>query len=167
MVENGKDGDPAAQHAPSPVVYTAEEVAKRFKVLLEGLDFRQDMQEMGIGCLSLFKRRKARQQLTALTVALWRLALERSFPRDAEVFFGYFLDNDPLVRGTGPAAGALRALIDKYLELLAEKKDADFSEAARHMAEALKIRAADTRAFSLKAALRVRRLYTLIFDNLI
>lgn len=157
----------STQSSPSPVVYTAEEVAQNFESQLACLDFKRDLMEFGIGSLSLFKRRKALQQLTALSISLWKLTLERSFPQDAEVFFQHFLENNPRVTGTAKKAEELRALVQTYVDLLAEKRDADFSIAAQHMADALSLSGADNRSFCLKISLRIRQLYNFIFAKLI
>lgn len=167
MAELDMAESPSPQFSPSPVVYTAEEVAQNFESLLACLDFKRDLMELGIGSLSLFKRRKALQQLTALSIGLWKLTLERSFPQDAEAFFQHFLENNPRVAGTAKKAQELRALVQTYMDLLAEKRDTDFSVAAQHMADALALSGADNRSFCLKISLRIRQLYNFIFAKLI
>ena len=158
---------PSVHASPSPVIYTAEEVAQNFEALLSCMDFKRDLMELGIGSLSLFKRRKALQQLTALSIALWKLTLARSFPQDADAFFQHFMENNPRVSGTGKKPEALREVVQVYVDLLAEKRDTDFSIAAQHMADALALSGADNRSFCLKISLRVRQLYNFIFAKLI
>ena len=158
---------PPAQATPSPVAYTAEEVAKHFDELLSGLDFKRDLRELGIHTLSVFKRRKALLEMTALAVSLWRLALKRSFPQDADAFFTHFMDSNPRCVGNGKKGEALCALIVSYGDLLAEKRESDFSAVARHMADSLGLSSSDDKSFYLKISLRIRQLYTYIFDRLI
>ncbi len=166
MLNNDMDDAQPGQVTPSPVSYTAEEVARHFGALLDGLDFRRDIRELGIGALSVFKRKKAVRELTALSVSLWKLTLERSFPQDAEAFFAHFLDTSPRC-AEGKKGEELRALITAYMDLLAEKRDNDFSAVAQHIVDALALGVTGDRAFFLKISLRVRHLYNFIFDRLI
>lgn len=155
------------EQKPLPIPYTAEEVGRTFSAQLENFDFSEELKDLGIGVLSLIKRSQGTQQFTALSIALWKLALARSFPEDAENFFSYFLENSPLLTGDGKKAKKLRAAVLEYVELLAEKGDMDFSAIADHLVRALKLSGPELPRQRLKTSLRVRALYSFIFDKLI
>jgi hypothetical protein len=152
---------------PLPIPYTADEICKTFAGLLATFDFAIELQEVGIGPLNVIKRRRAKRNFTALCIALWHVALEKSFPQDAAAFFTHFMDTHPLFAGEGRSARKLRDLVFRYDLLVSEKKDADFTKVADCLAEAFKIAAADRPRRQLKLSLRIRALYELIFDRLI
>jgi hypothetical protein len=131
------------------------------------MDFTQAVQEMGIGFLNLFKKRKAVNHMTALSISLWKLALERSFPQDADAFFTCFLESGMLGGVPVKRQQILKNLVQTYLDLLADKKDTDFSGAARYLADALTVNSVDKRTFCLRVSLYIRKLYNFIFEKLI
>lgn len=158
-----QDGD--AKHAPLPISYAAEDVARTFTELLPTLDFRGEIEELGVG---LFKRGKARKRLTAISISLWHLALERSFPHDASAFAEHFAATSPLLaNGKKKSVRVMREMVAAYDALLAEKKDADFTAVADDMASSLGSVGEDWRRHQLKLSLRIRALYEIIFKNLI
>lgn len=157
-----KDG-----RGPLPIPYTAEEVGRLFSAQLENFDFTEELRELGIGPLNVFKRVQGKTQFTALSVALWKLALARSFPGDAEAFFALFLEQSPLFAKGGKKSARLREVVLTYVALLTEKGDADFSVAAEHFARSLKLSGPELPRRRLKLSLRIRALYSFIFDKLI
>ena len=161
------DAGAESVHGPLPIPYTADEVGRTFSTLLDTFDFSTELHDLGIGSLSVFKRRKARRHLIAICVCLWRLALERSFPNDAAAFAEHFAATwPPLASGRGSAT-ALRELVAAYSGLMAEKKAADFTVVADYMTQALGNAGEDGRRHQLKLSLRIRSLYETIFNNLI
>lgn len=166
VVEGGmNDASPAPSGNPIP--YTAEEVAKRFTDLLAAFDFAAELHELGIGQWSPFKRSQAKKQLTAIHIALWHIALERSFPNDAEVFFTHFCTTYPSLLGDKRSAKKLRDLVARYDALVAEKKDTDFTGVADTLVETLGILETDKRRQRLKLSLRIRTVYEFIFQKMI
>jgi hypothetical protein len=159
--------DAPAVPAGNPIPYTAEEVTKRFKDLLAAFDFGAELYELGIGQWSPFKRSQAKKQLTAVHIALWHIALERSFPNDADVFFTHFVTTYPSLQGDKRSAKKLRDLVARYDALVAEKKDTDFTGVADTLVEALGIVETDSRRQRLKLSLRIRSVYEFIFQKMI
>lgn len=150
-----------------PIPYTADEVSRTFANLLATFDFAAELRELGIGALSVFKRGQAKKRLTAVSIALWHIALERSFPHDANVFYAHFLATYPPLCADKKSARKLRDLVTEYDALVAEKKDADFTAVAENLADYFKLDGEERRKQQLKLSLRVRAIYDLIFDKLI
>ncbi|GHV53548.1 hypothetical protein FACS1894206_04460 [Deltaproteobacteria bacterium] len=152
---------------PLPIPYTADEVGRTFSDLLATFDFGLELHELGIGSLSVFKRRQAKKRFTALCIALWHVAVEKSFPHDAEIFFTHFITTYPPLCGNGGSAKQLRDFVSKYDALVSEKKDADFSHVADNLAESLRLAKTERPKQQLKLSLRIRAMYDLIFAKLI
>ena len=150
-----------------PIPYTAEEVGRTFAELLATLDFAQELHDLGIGKLSVFKRSQARRRFKALCIALWRVALEKSFPNDADAFYDLFITTHPPLAGERKSSQNMRDLVAMYNELLQEKKDADFSKVAENLADTFSIGGEDRPKQQLKLSLRIRSIYDLIFAKLI
>ena len=156
-----------AQEGPLPIQYSADEVGRTFRELLAIFDFTEEMQTLGVGSWRVFKRRKARRYLIGICISLWHLALERSFPNDAQAFAQHFAETYPLLSSRRKSGQALRELVKTYDDLLAEKKDGDFTTVADHIAEALGSVGDNRRRHQLKLSLLIRARYESIFDNLI
>lgn len=150
-----------------PIPYTAEEVGRTFAGLLASFDFGAELQDLGIGALSLFKRGQAKRHLAAISIALWHIALERSFPNDAGVFYAHFMATYPPVSADKRSARKLHGLVTEYDTLISEKKDADFTQVAEKLIEYFKLDSEEHRRLQLKVSLRIRTMYELIFDKLI
>ncbi|MDR3175186.1 MAG: hypothetical protein LBU06_01445 [Desulfovibrio sp.] len=146
--------------------YSAEEVIRQFLALYLGLDFEEELAFIGVGRLSFFRRRKCLREFRALSIALWELALQKSFPDQAAEFFAAVLEDARFV-GRGREAEKLVARVDAYAELLKPRKDADFLPVAEHMAGHLSRSAGDLARLRLKLSLSIRSIYTLIFDKLV
>ena len=155
------------EEGPHPIRYTAEEVAQAFTAILQSLDFSREYKELDISRFRMGKRGLVLRQFTAVAIALWRLALKRSFPNDAEAFFAYFTENSPLFAGKGKKAGYMREQAAAYVTLLEPEGDKDFSVAAHHMLSALGFHETDWPRYTLKFSLRFRALYMHIFTYLI
>lgn len=151
---------------PFPIPYTAEEVGRTFAGLLGSFDFGAELRELGLGQWSPFKRSQAKKLLTAIYIALWRIALERSFPQDADAFYAHFVGTYTPLLGDGRSAKKLRDLVSRYDPLVAEKKDTDFTGVADALVKSLGL-PDDTRRQRLKLSLRIRAAYDCIFARLI
>ena len=156
-----------ASNGPLPIPYTAEEVGRTFVGLLATFDFAVEMRELGIKRLQFVKRLRAKKLMTAVCIALWHLALERSFPHDADAFFAHFTATYPPMVGERRGAKKLRGLVVQYDSLMAEKKDTDFTRVADTLVNALHIEESDKRRQQLKLSLHIRSVYELIFNKLI
>lgn len=153
--------------APLPIPYTAEEVARTFTELLGTLTFLPELHDLGISSLHVIKRRRVKRHLAALSIALWHVALEKSFPHDAQIFFTHFRETYPPLLGEKRGTKTLRELVDRYDALVAEKKDGDFTGVAEELINAFSPDPSDRAKLQLRLSLRVRSIYHLIFEKLI
>jgi hypothetical protein len=139
---------------------------KNFAALLDDTDFVRELELMEIGRLQLMLRRQMLVEWRGLYMALWRLALEKSFPGEAEAMFAEFMAH---YKNTHPdrlsAACVERA--KEYWGMLAPAGETDFNPAARHLTSFFSNDTKDTRSLSLKLALHIRKTYTYIFDRLL
>lgn len=143
-----------------------EEALANFAALVEDTDYDAIFGMMGIGRLQFLRRKQMRLELAALRMALWRLALGRSFPEDADMMFDEFLKRYALAHPSRPGALAV-SRAREYWGMLAPKGDSDFNGVARHLASFLAEDNYNARALPLKLALYLRRDYRFIFDRLI
>ena len=151
----------------TPALYSAEEVIRNFEALLDSLDFKSELLELGIGSLQLGRRKKALRELNALSIGLWHLALQRSFPEAGADFFARFRETSPRLVGSGKEPGLLQSRVGIYVDLLKDKKETDFLPVASYLAEVLALDAEDMRRLRLKVSLITRSMYKLIFDRLV
>jgi hypothetical protein len=147
--------------------YSAGEVIEQFLALYACLDFRHELEELGVSRFQFVRRKKALRELKALSIALWGLALQKSFPLDAADFFNQFRSVAPDLAGQGKSPRDMHARVNIYVDLLAGKRDTDFVPVAAYLAEILAINDNDLRRLRLKLSLITRNLYTLIFDKLV
>lgn len=146
---------------------SAEQLAlKNFAALLADTDFAAELELMEIGRMQFLLRRRMLVEWRGLFMALWRLALEKSFPQAADAIFAVYAarhqDNcpDKLNRESLRRAG-------EYWAMLAPAGETDFSPAARHLASFFSGSTHDLRSLSLKLALHIRKTYKNIFDRLL
>jgi hypothetical protein len=147
--------------------YSAEELIRQFLALYNCMDFKAILEDMGVGRFHFVLRRKALREIRALSIALWGIALMKSFPHAAEEVFAQFRAEAPLLADGGKEARRLQKSIDIYAALLGPKKDADFLPVAEFLAGKLIPASRDLPRQRLKLSLIVRNLYTLIFDKLV
>jgi hypothetical protein len=146
--------------------YTIEEVVENFQALLGQMDFKQELMLIGVSRVRFLLRRKLKTEWQTLVIALWRLALERSFPHDGQIIFDTLLER----RTTGwsrKRAARFTQSVQTYVESLQSHGDADFMPPGEHLLRLIKPAAAVAPALRLRVALHIRSLYTLIFDRLI
>ena len=156
-----------AEGRVSVAYYSAEELIRQFLALYNCMDFKAILEDMGVGRFNFVLRRKAFREVRALCVALWGIALLKSFPLEAEEVFAQFRAEAPLFAGNSKEARRLQKRIDAYAVLLGPKKDADFLPVAEYLAGELNPASRDLPRERLKLSLIVRNLYTLIFDKLV
>lgn len=147
--------------------YSAEEVVSQFFALYDCFDFKSELLELGISPLQIRRRKKARREFKAICIALWGVALQKSFPLDAPAFFSHFMDKAPFLSGKSKECSRLQSRVNIYVDLMAEKRDTDFLPVAEYLAEALALNDEDMRRLRLKVSLVTRNLYTFIFDRLV
>lgn len=99
-------------------------------------------------------------------MALWRLALQRSFPDHAEAMFRQFRESFGQSHTDKTSALALERA-PAYWEVLAERGDADFRPVSRFLAAVFFEDEARAQAMALRLMLHVRQTYQSIFERLI
>ena len=147
--------------------YTAAEVIQQFLALYNCMDFKPELEDIGIGRFQFVRRKKALREFRALSIALWGLALQKSFPNDAESFFQEFLAAFPALFPSAKEREIMDNRVNIYVDCLSAKKDTDFLLVAEYLAEVLALDAEDMRRLRLKLSLFMRNLYTMIFDRLV
>ena len=147
--------------------YTAAEVIQQFLALYTCMDFKPELEDVGIGRFQFVRRKKALREFRALSIALWGLALQKSFPNDAESFFQEFRDDLAVLFPSAKEREMMDNRINIYVDCLSVKKDTDFLPVAEYLAEVLALDAEDMRRLRLKLSLFMRNLYTMIFDRLV
>ena len=145
--------------------YASAEVVRRFEEVWASLDLRQEIAELGHGLNSFFKRGRSLREFTAMSVALWRLALERSFPDQQAEIFELFMESSPLL-GKRSRRRKMHQLVRFYLDLCEARRDTDFTPLAKHMADTF-CGGDQRKSLQLKLSLTIRRIYQNIFDHLI
>ncbi|MFV0422013.1 hypothetical protein [Oleidesulfovibrio sp.] len=151
-----------------PLHYSSDEVIRNFTAVLGSYTFVQEMQTLRVGRLQFRKKKKVLREFTALFIALWRIALDKSFPEDAELIFEEFVSRlSNHLNQSSKNTKLLLQQIEVYQTLLDEKRDADFSEVAVFITQQLETDPAEQLKTKHKLALLIRATYTLIFDRLI
>jgi len=146
--------------------YTIEEVVGNFQVLLEHMDFKKELTLFGVTQIRFLLRHKLKTEWKILMFALWRLALERSFPHDGQLIFDTFLERCTANLSLKQAK-KFTERVRTYVENLQLHGDTDFMPAGERLLSLIKPTAVADPALQLRVALHIRSLYTLIFDRLI
>ena len=151
----------------TPASYTSEEVISHFEALLEDTSFSTQLHYLGIKRVPMSpRRRRARQELQAMFIGLWKLALDSSFPQQAEEIFNEFLEKYSQGRPAKKSAQMCEK-IRNYAEMLKTCGDKDFTDIAAHVLSKISIPQADCPKASLALALDIRAFYQTIFERLI
>jgi len=138
-----------------------QEALDNFPVLLLDLDAGRALHILGIG-----RRARLLAEWRGLCMALWRLALQRSFPDHAEAMFRQFRESFGQSHTDKTSALALERA-PAYWEVLAERGDADFRPVSRFLAAVFFEDEARAQAMALRLMLHVRQTYQSIFERLI
>ncbi|BAV92200.1 hypothetical protein [Candidatus Desulfovibrio trichonymphae] len=143
-----------------------QQALKNFEALLGDMDFTVELELMGIGRLQFLLRRQMLLEWRSLYMALWRLALDKSFPHDAgRIFDAFVRDYSAAHPDKQSAAGLVRA--GEYWGMLAPAGETDFNPAARHLVSFFSQDVKELRSMRLKLALHIRKIYKSIFDRLL
>ncbi len=130
------------------------------------MDFSHELSLLGVGQVRFMLRQKVKAEWLALTIGLWRLALERSFPNDGETIFDVFIKRR--LSGLSPKkAAAFAGRVYAYVDSLKAHGDADFMPTGERLLGLIHSQGAEAPALRLRVALHIRNLYTLIFNRLI
>ena len=148
----------------------AEAVLANFSAMLDSMDFAQELALLGIRNFHFRQRKKAVRELRAMSIGLWRLGLERSFPSDGEALFERFMLT--LYERAHSAkererANAFDLLTRSYIDRFRERGDADFTPVSGYIVSLFRNEPALAAARRLKLALLIRDAYITIFRHLI
>lgn len=149
--------------APTEAARTALE---NFKALLADADFTLELELLGIRRMQFMRRRQMQTELMGLYMALWRLALARSFPVDAQKMFELFQQEYMQVHKDKNSKHIMRRA-NEYWAMLEPTGDADFSDVARHLCSFSMQNPNQAKSINLKLVLHIRKIYKLVFDRLI
>lgn len=155
---------------PAEVYEEQEDIVQlaldNFAALLDDVDFSGELASLGIGRLQFLRRRQMLIELRGLYMALWRLALGRSFPHDADAMFSVFIHGF-LMRNRDKIARAIAERGRQYWGMLEPVGDSDFTDVARHLISFSAHEEKDRPALVLRLALDIRSIYRTIFERLI
>lgn len=147
--------------------YSSEEVLGQFLALYNGLDFANELEDLGVSRFNVSRRKRVTREFQGLAIALWRLALLKSFPNDAERFFKELKEKSPITNTLDCSGEEMKLRVSLYVELMEDKKDKDFLPVAARLAETLALDEEDVQRLQLKLSLIIRNLYTRIFNKLV
>ena len=143
-----------------------QEAIENFLVLLDDMDFTDVYTLMGIGRLQFMRRRQMLIECRGLYIGLWRLALNRSFPNDADAMLAEFLErfaqNHPDKLGARVIERA-----GEYWGMLQARGDTDFRGVAAHLCSFLMQEKQADQSLILRLVLHIRRTYEHIFARLL
>lgn len=143
-----------------------QEALDNFAVLLDDTDFTAHLHLMGVGRLHFTRRKQLLQEWRGLYVALWRLALGRSFPQDADAMLEAFR-RSYRERHRDKQTPQMLERAEQYWDMMRVTRESDFTEVARHFCSLCQLNGKDARSLQLKLALIIRKAYTDIFRRLI
>ncbi len=151
----------------TPAAYSSEEVIEHFAALLNDTSFSTQLQYLGIKRSFISPRwRKGRQELQAVFIGLWKLALDKSFPSQADEFFNDLLEKYSQGRPVKQSAQFCEK-VREYAEMIKVCGDKDFTDIAAHVLSKIYIPKVDCPKASLALALDIRNFYQTIFERLI
>lgn len=143
-----------------------DDALANFWALMEDFDYAAILELMGIGRFQFLRRKQMIIELKGLHIALWRLALARSFPRYADDMLTIFLRR--YCRAHGDNVGSeISERATQYWGMILPHGDGDFNNVAAHLVQLLTKEQMDDRALILRLALQIRSAYKLIFERLI
>lgn len=152
---------------PSVAEYSSEEVIGQFLALYSGMDFKTELAALDVSRLYPSRRKRVLREFQGLAIALWRLALLKSFPNDAERFFQEFLEKSPIMNTLDSSGEEMQLRVREYVELLEPKKDKDFFPVADYLADVLALSDDEVHRLRLKISLLMRTTYARIFEKLV
>ena len=161
-VSQGDMALPPSRH-PSQLL---ARVWKNFDIILSDMDFRYEMSLLNISSWRLWRRKYLSEELKALTIALWRLALERSFPEDWQRILSAFMDVQRAKLGNEPARQTFTNRVETYLSIVERCRQTDFIELAGYLVDLAGTNAKQTGSIRLKLALHLRVVYNHLFEKL-
>lgn len=165
---SGLASENTSPEAASSVVLsdTMRQALDNFMALCADADFTMELAFLGVGRLQFLRRRQMLLELRGLYMALWRLALARSFPQDANLMFDAFL-REFAAKHKDRASALVMTRGREYWGMLEPVGDGDFSNVARHLTSFFSQSEKADKSANLKLVLHIRKHYKHIFDRLI
>ena len=130
------------------------------------MDFQYELSLLNISSWHLRRRKRLSEELEALTIALWRLALERSFPEDWQRILSAFMDVRRARMAKVITRQAFTSRVETYLSIAERCRQTDFIELAGHIVELAEVSTRQFESTRLKLALHLRVIYNHLFDRL-
>ncbi len=168
-VQTAQAPTPAKGESLSPSRHPSHLLAKvwtNFDAILSDMDFQYELSLLNISGWQFFIRKRLSEEFEALTIALWRLALERSFPEDWQRILSAFMDVRRARIARAPAREAFTSKVATYLSIVERRREADFIEPAGYLVELAEVNAKQAQSVRLKLALHLRIVYNHLFDRL-
>jgi len=147
--------------------YSESDLFENFEALLDTYDLNSEVGVFELGKFHIFRKKKAKQELKALFYALWRLALQQSFPKEYQSYFTNYCKNRKLDVDASGNATLLYRSVEVYNTLLEEHGTKNFSTVADFLADQMVKDSTRKEHITLKLALSIRSTYNLIFQRLI
>ena len=146
-----------------------QEVLERFSSMLGNVDFEAQLDTLNIGRFQFSRKKAALNELKAMYVGLWKLALNRSFPGQSTEIFEKFLDPGAIKsKAKKRKAEEFHSLCHEYTKTLEVEGDTNFVNVAILICQHLgRTRQEDLLRISLQLALDMRSMYHNIFERLI
>ncbi len=144
-----------------------KDVASNFMALLSDFNYADEMELLNISKLNFIQRKNLSQEFEALFIALWYSCLQISFPNDYKEIFKLFIEEELPKKYKDSKLHHVIELTEQYIELLADNASTDLTPIGHHILSLLQFDETIQRAYTLKIALHLRKVYTYIFERLI
>ncbi len=159
--------NPTALVTTAAYAHSYPDVLANFDALLHDMTFVEELQMLEIGRTRFILRYQLKQHWIALTIALWRLALERSFPADWQRIFEAFVQHHLKCFGNEKKRSAFLTILRCYLDLSEINKENNFTPLSSYLINTLPKQPKELTNMRLRVSLHLRTLYNLIFEKLI
>ncbi len=142
------------------------EVVANFQALLDDVDFSQELEIFRLKFYNRVMRKKLTEDLKAIYIGLWALALQTSFPQTYEAFFHFFME-DYLLQFNSLERNIAKNKIYSYREMILRSDVRDFNHISQHLLSFVEQNRSTYKADTLRLSLYLRTHYTFIFQRLV
>ncbi len=156
----------ASMNNPIIPLSDPREIAATFEALLSTADFTQELRMFKVGRFNRSLRKTLLNEFEGTYIGLWALALEQSFPKDAQIIFDTFLQKY-LEKFAAKRRSSMSAKIKAYRDMVLSTGGKDFSQLSRHLLSFAKIEDSALKAETLRLSLVLRNHYSFIFQRLV
>ncbi len=153
-------------NSPTIPLSDPRDVAATFESLLGVADFSQELRMFKVGRFNRSLRKTLLNEFEGTYIGLWALALEQSFPNNAQEIFDIFLQK--YLEKLAPKRRSVTSeKIRAYRDMILSTGDKDFSHVSRHLLSFAKIEDHELKAETLRLSLGLRNHYSFIFSRLV